>query len=156
MPAPRLWRRSTNVFLAGVIISFILFYPFQKEGQGTPKFLSTPFRTVTTVTQYKTVTTSVVPVPTPTRTKLGKHTYRRDGLLEVNYGGPHPILELIKRAEKDWEAKSNRASKNLLDAVVEYRRRYNRDPPRGFDIWCVVAILFSRTLTLICSGGNTQ
>lgn len=93
---------------------------------------------MTTVTQYETITATVVPAPTPTRTRLEKHTYRGDGLLEVNYNGPHPIFELINRAEKDWETKLNRASKNLRDAVHEYRRRYNRDPPRGFDIWCVI------------------
>ncbi|KAF5309861.1 hypothetical protein D9619_010501 [Psilocybe cf. subviscida] len=66
---------------------------------------------------------------------LGKHKYRPDGLLEVNEDGPHPIYELISRAEKEWEAKLSRASKTLEDAVAEYSRRYKRDPPKGFDLW---------------------
>lgn len=66
---------------------------------------------------------------------LGKHKYRPDGLLEVNQDGPHPIYELIARAEKEWEAKLARASTTLEDAVKEYKRRYNRSPPKGFDRW---------------------
>ncbi|KAF8625396.1 hypothetical protein AX15_005402 [Amanita polypyramis BW_CC] len=66
---------------------------------------------------------------------LEKHTYRPDGLLEVNPDGPHPIFKLIRDAEAAWEAKHSRASKTLEQAVREYRRRYRRDPPRGFDHW---------------------
>lgn len=68
---------------------------------------------------------------------LEQHIFRPDGLLQVNPAGPHPIFELIKRAEADWEGKVNRASKTLEEAVAEYKRRYYRDPPIGFDDWCV-------------------
>lgn len=76
--------------------------------------------------------------PQPERKKaetLGKHHYRRDGLLEVNEDGPHPVYKLIARAEKAWDKKRKRASKTLEEAVIEYQRRYHRDPPRGFDLW---------------------
>ncbi|KAG7089382.1 hypothetical protein E1B28_011072 [Marasmius oreades] len=63
------------------------------------------------------------------------HLYRQDGFLEVNHNGRHPILELMERAEKDWKAKLERASTSLEDAVKEYKRRYKRDPPKGFDQW---------------------
>ncbi|KAG6817367.1 hypothetical protein H0H87_009554 [Tephrocybe sp. NHM501043] len=66
---------------------------------------------------------------------LGKHLYRSDGLLDVNPNGPHPIFELIRNAEKAWNAKVVKASKSLAEAVKEYERRYARLPPRGFDIW---------------------
>ncbi|KAK2462820.1 hypothetical protein APHAL10511_005211 [Amanita phalloides] len=66
---------------------------------------------------------------------LAKHTYRPDGLLEVNPEGPHPIFKLIKDAEMAWEDKHRKASKTLEEAVKEYKRRYRRDPPRGFDHW---------------------
>ena len=66
---------------------------------------------------------------------LEKHTYRADGLLEVNPNGPHPIFKLIRDAEVAWKNKHRRASKTLREAVVEYKRRYKRDPPRGFDHW---------------------
>ncbi|GAA5953962.1 hypothetical protein JCM21900_003066 [Sporobolomyces salmonicolor] len=48
---------------------------------------------------------------------------------------PHPILTLIKRAENEWNQKVERQSKTLKDAVREYRRRYKKNPPRGFDRW---------------------
>ncbi|KAF9450825.1 glycosyltransferase family 90 protein [Macrolepiota fuliginosa MF-IS2] len=102
-----------------------------------PKFLPSPFQTVTkTVTRYVSVTNVLTAAPAPpTKSRLEKHNYRPDGLLEVNYDGPHPIFELMRRAERDWDEKLKRASKTLTDAVKEYRRRYKRDPPRGFDLW---------------------
>lgn len=69
---------------------------------------------------------------------LSSHLYRTDGILEVNAGGPHPILELIDRAEFEWNQKLTRASKTLVQAVAEYRRRYLRAPPKGFDVWCAL------------------
>lgn len=48
---------------------------------------------------------------------------------------PHPILSLIKRAENEWNKKVKRQSKTLKEAVEEYRRRYKKNPPRGFDQW---------------------
>ncbi|KAF8960655.1 glycosyl transferase family 90-domain-containing protein [Flammula alnicola] len=88
---------------------------------------------------YETFT----PLPSPTanvtqrpeRVVLGKHRFRPDGLLEVNEEGAHPIYELISRAEQQWEEKLQRASTTLDEAVTEYRRRYNRAPPKGFDLW---------------------
>lgn len=52
---------------------------------------------------------------------------------------PHPIFTLIKRAEQDWNRKVHRQSKTLKDAVHEYRKRYKRNPPRGFDKWWAYA-----------------
>ncbi|KAI5119394.1 hypothetical protein M0805_005937 [Coniferiporia weirii] len=66
---------------------------------------------------------------------LPAHDWRRDGLLTVNPDGAHPIYELIRHAELRWEAKQRRASKTLREAVREYRRRYKRLPPKGFDHW---------------------
>ena len=70
--------------------------------------------------------------------ELGRHTLTPDGLLVVNPRGPHPIFQLIRDAEIAWEAKRARASNTLDAAVAEYRRRYRRAPPLGFDKWCVV------------------
>jgi hypothetical protein len=58
-----------------------------------------------------------------------------DGLVEVNNDGAHPIYELISRAEQEWDNKLKRASKTLAQAANEYRRRYKRHPPKGFDLW---------------------
>ena len=69
---------------------------------------------------------------------LGKHEYLANGLVRVNPDGPHPIYELIANAEAEWEAKLARASTTLEEAVREYRRRYHRSPPKGFDAWYVL------------------
>ncbi|TFK42149.1 hypothetical protein BDQ12DRAFT_598807 [Crucibulum laeve] len=66
---------------------------------------------------------------------LEKHTYRVDGLLDVNPNGQHPIIELIRDAEESWQKKLDGASKTLSQAVKEYQRRYSRPPPKGFDKW---------------------
>lgn len=71
----------------------------------------------------------------PLQRPLGEHVYRQDGLLQVNPDGPHPIFGLVRRAEQEWEAKLNRASKTLEEAVTEYKRRYKRPPPLGFGDW---------------------
>ncbi|GLB41254.1 putative glycosyltransferase family 90 protein [Lyophyllum shimeji] len=66
---------------------------------------------------------------------LQEHLYRSDGLLEVNPNGPHPIFELIRNAEAEWDAKLSRSSRTIEEAVAEYERRYKRPPPLGFDAW---------------------
>ncbi|WVR06184.1 hypothetical protein IAU60_003214 [Kwoniella sp. DSM 27419] len=47
----------------------------------------------------------------------------------------HPIIQLMKRGEEQWKSLLERQSKTLPQAVTEYRRRYDRAPPRGFDQW---------------------
>ncbi len=82
-----------------------------------------------------------IPEKDDERGKVGmfdKHAYHENGLLEVNRKGKHPIFELMKKAEDDWNAKLRRASATLQDAVEEYIGRYGRDPPKGFDKWCVL------------------
>ncbi|KAG8949524.1 Glycosyltransferase Family 90 domain containing protein [Tulasnella sp. 424] len=64
-----------------------------------------------------------------------KHYYRPDGHIDVNFDATHPIFDLLSRAEKAWASKHEKASKTLGQAVAEYRRRYNRLPPPGFDKW---------------------
>ncbi|KAF5354282.1 hypothetical protein D9756_007151 [Leucocoprinus leucothites] len=137
MAGPRTCRRPSSVFLIGLILSVGLLYAFHEDGPKTPKFIPRPFRTVTeTVTHTVSVINVLTPVPTPpTKPRPEEHIYRPDGLLEVNYNGSHPILELIREAERKWEEKLQRASKSLTEAVLEYRRRYKRDPPKGFDLW---------------------
>ena len=64
-----------------------------------------------------------------------KHKFLSDGLLQVHMEGAHPIFELISRAETEWETKLRSASKTFQEVVQEYKRRYNRAPPKGFDLW---------------------
>ena len=47
----------------------------------------------------------------------------------------HPIPKLMADAEANFRNLLSRQSKTLEDAVREYKRRYHRDPPRGFDHW---------------------
>jgi len=70
-------------------------------------------------------------------TSTSEHYYHTNGLLEVNPNGPHPIYELIANAERAWKEKHERQSKTLEEAVAEYKRRYKRAPPKGFDTWYV-------------------
>ncbi|KAF8656662.1 hypothetical protein AX16_002465 [Volvariella volvacea WC 439] len=63
------------------------------------------------------------------------HIEHANGLLEVDPKGPHPIFRLMAEAEANWEKKLGEASRTLEEAVDEYRRRYRRMPPKGFDKW---------------------
>lgn len=65
------------------------------------------------------------------------HTFHPNGLLLVNPRGRHPIDILIERAQQRWNDKVAKQSKTLKAAVREYKQRYRRNPPKGFDIWCV-------------------
>ncbi|GLB39561.1 putative lipopolysaccharide-modifying enzyme [Lyophyllum shimeji] len=51
----------------------------------------------------------------------------------------HPIPKLMDEAEAKYRQKLAGQSKTLKSAVAEYRRRYKRDPPKGFDAWCKFA-----------------
>lgn len=52
----------------------------------------------------------------------------------------HPILYLIRQAKKDWQKKLDSQSTNLATAVKTYKRKYGRNPPKGFDKWCAYLI----------------
>jgi len=47
----------------------------------------------------------------------------------------HPIPKLMADARETYDQKVKKQSKTLAEAVAEYRRRYKRDPPKGFDQW---------------------
>lgn len=47
----------------------------------------------------------------------------------------HPIEQLVKGAESDFQHTLSRQSQTLGDAVAEYRRRYGIPPPPNFDRW---------------------
>ena len=64
-----------------------------------------------------------------------KHIYLSNGLLEVNPEAPHPIYELIQKNKAAWANRLAHASQTLPTAIDEYRRRYDRPPPKGFDKW---------------------
>lgn len=47
----------------------------------------------------------------------------------------HPIVLLMDDAERQFRNKLKRQSRSLKAAVSEYKRRYGRAPPKGFDAW---------------------
>ncbi len=47
----------------------------------------------------------------------------------------HPMDALMKQAKERWNAKLDRQSKTVSEAVVEYKRRYHIDPPEGDADW---------------------
>ena len=49
--------------------------------------------------------------------------------------GQHPIAKLMDEAEAKFRKLLSKQSQTLEAAVVEYKRRYRRDPPKGFDAW---------------------
>ncbi|KAG9310122.1 glycosyltransferase family 90 protein [Chiua virens] len=51
----------------------------------------------------------------------------------------HPITTLMADAKYTFTKRLARQSKTLPQAVAEYKRRYKRDPPRGFDDWWAFA-----------------
>ncbi|KAF8523702.1 hypothetical protein BU17DRAFT_74903 [Hysterangium stoloniferum] len=52
----------------------------------------------------------------------------------------HPIPQLINSAEANFTTMMSNQSTTLEEAVAEYRRRYNRNPPKGFDDWFAFAV----------------
>jgi hypothetical protein len=47
----------------------------------------------------------------------------------------HPIEFLIEKGQERWKGLLARQSRTLEDAFAEYVRRYDRPPPKGFDVW---------------------
>ena len=47
----------------------------------------------------------------------------------------HPIESLVEDAELKFKRQLGRQSKTLGEAINEYKRRYNRSPPPGFEAW---------------------
>ncbi len=70
--------------------------------------------------------------PYISHSKLGE----TDGFLRASKDDPvHPITQLIAQNREHWRRLLQRQSTTLAGAVEEYRRRYNRPPPKGFDQW---------------------
>jgi len=47
----------------------------------------------------------------------------------------HPIPKLMADAETSFRQLLSKQSQTLKAAVNEYKKRYKRDPPKGFDQW---------------------
>lgn len=64
----------------------------------------------------------------------------RNGLLHLTGSQQHPIELLVKKAKAKHANMLKRQSKTLKDAITEYKRRYRREPPPGFDKWYKAAV----------------
>ena len=51
----------------------------------------------------------------------------------------HPIPKLMAGAQTKFKKMMTGQSKTLAEAVKEYKRRYGRNPPKGFDEWFAFA-----------------
>jgi hypothetical protein len=59
-----------------------------------------------------------------------------NGVLQVDPESKiHPIYQLIRDGRDNWDRKVARQSRTLKEAVQEYKKRYNINPPKGFDMW---------------------
>ena len=58
----------------------------------------------------------------------------------------HPIPGLMADARDAFDQKIARQSKTLSAAVAEYKRRYGRNPPKGFDEWYDFAVKNGATI----------
>ncbi|KAL2022133.1 hypothetical protein VTK56DRAFT_5962 [Thermocarpiscus australiensis] len=52
----------------------------------------------------------------------------------------HPVEALARAAEADFDAMLGRQSRSYAAAVSEYRRRYDMEPPPGFEAWYSYAV----------------
>ncbi|WWD22473.1 hypothetical protein CI109_106966 [Kwoniella shandongensis] len=90
---------------------------------------------------------------TPGGNKLLAHTHKwttasssviRSKFLRAKAQAPrppihHPIPKLMAEAQDEFSEKLRRQSKTLAEAVAEYKKRYNKNPPKGFDEWFAFA-----------------
>jgi hypothetical protein len=65
----------------------------------------------------------------------GQEGYAQGGFIQASPDEVHPIYQLLYKGERRWKDMLRRRSKTLEEAVEEYKRRYGRNPPRGFDHW---------------------
>jgi hypothetical protein len=63
------------------------------------------------------------------------------GYSEFNHRSTyHPIQKITEEARAKFERTNKRQSKSLAEAVAEYKKRYGRRPPPGFDKWYEFAV----------------
>ena len=69
----------------------------------------------------------------------GHHAHEENEPLTPISSLSHPVYNLIKEAEGNFQTVKSRQSRSLSDAVAEYRRRYKIPPPPNFDKWYAFA-----------------
>lgn len=71
---------------------------------------------------------------------LGSAPSRHGGLFGLTGSKKHPIELLVEQARAKHANMVSRQSKNLGEAITEYKNRYSREPPPGFDHWYKAAV----------------
>ncbi|WVQ76240.1 hypothetical protein IAR50_005905 [Cryptococcus sp. DSM 104548] len=112
--AKGIFPRQRIVAIAGLSLTvlFVLHFLF-----------SSPDRLLAT-TRWTTASSSVI-----------RSKFLREKALAPKPPIHHPIPKLMADAKDAHERKLKRQSKTLPEAVAEYKRRYGKNPPKGFDEW---------------------
>ena len=73
-------------------------------------------------------------VPGLEEQRIGCHVWRksREPCAHVEVEDEHPIKELMRRADEDFEKYNTGRSKTFRESVDRYRRENGRHPPPGF------------------------
>ncbi|RDW94830.1 glycosyltransferase family 90 protein [Coleophoma crateriformis] len=86
-------------------------------------------------------------IPIPGKAQSGQNTppdpnlpkipswYHDNGHFEANVDDQHPIVALMKEADKAWNEYEDNRSTTFKETVARYRRKYGRHPPPGFREW---------------------
>lgn len=113
--------------------------PLESSGDSTP-FWRQPKakRTVWAIVAATAVISLLFAVRSLTAYRTSGDGYVPPNL--VDSGPQHPILQLVRRAEDEFQAVNARQSKTFQEAVTEYRRRYRMPPPPHFDEWYKFAV----------------
>jgi len=75
------------------------------------------------------------PIPQKPNPAIPDVQRQRPSHPETHTGQSHPIWQLVKDAERDFENTLGKQSTTLEAAVAEYRRRYGIPPPPNFNKW---------------------
>lgn len=70
----------------------------------------------------------------------GPAAFTQNGLFGLTGSKKHPIELLVEQAKAKHANMVSRQSKSLEEAITEYKRRYSRNPPLGFDHWYKAAV----------------
>lgn len=70
----------------------------------------------------------------------GSARSKHNGLFGLTGSKQHPIELLAEKAKVKHADMLKRQSKTLEEAIIEYRRRYSREPRPGFDNWYKAAV----------------
>lgn len=68
------------------------------------------------------------------------------GSIGPTTGQKHPIEILVKDARRRYTHMVENQSKSLTEAIANYKKRYRREPPPGFEDWYHVAVRLNATI----------